>query len=114
VQLISLLLGPNQHIFRPPDGTPDDEYRLVVLQRQEMFFGPWPETFMQRVGEEIAAGLRAISIGEENRRPFKYFTAGGRIAPADVEFVYKIMKLDPLERPTAEQLLKDSWLLSSS
>jgi hypothetical protein len=74
-----------------------------------MFFGPWPEAFMQRVGEEIAEGLRAISIGEENRRPFKYFTVGGRIAPADVEFVYKIMKLDPLERPTAEQLLEDPW-----
>jgi hypothetical protein len=74
-----------------------------------MFFGPWPEPFMQRIGEEIAAGLRDISVGEDNRRPFKYFTAGGRIAPADVEFVYRIMKLDPWQRLTAEQLLNDRW-----
>ena len=74
-----------------------------------MFFGPWPDTFLQRMGEEIAEGLRAISVAADDRRPFKWFTAGGRIAPAEVEFVYKIIRLDPWERPTAEQLLKDPW-----
>ena len=36
------------------------------------------------------------------------------IPPADRDFVLKIMKLDPRDRPTAEWLLDDPWFTEES
>ncbi len=48
--------------------------------------------------------------------PAKPFARVGpkEIPPADMSFVMKIMKLDPRDRPTAEELLADVWFTEDS
>lgn len=46
-------------------------------------------------------------------KPFRLVTRRG-IPPADSDFVFKIMKLDPRDRPIAEQLLEDEWFSEKS
>lgn len=44
-------------------------------------------------------------------RPF-YLTTSLGICNEDKEFVFKVMKLDPRDRPSAQGLLEDSWFAS--
>lgn len=45
--------------------------------------------------------------------PFRYLSER-EICRADKQFVLKIMKLDPRDRPTANQLLQDEWFSEKS
>lgn len=46
-------------------------------------------------------------------KPFHRVTKR-EVPPADNKFIRKIMKLDPRDRPTAEQLLADEWFTEES
>ncbi|KAK3306268.1 kinase-like domain-containing protein [Chaetomium strumarium] len=91
--ILSLLYGGNYHLFNPaidkvrPE---DDLYELTVLKRMYKFFGPFPESYKD--------------FNDEETMIFR------EIPPADKSFILKIMKLDPRDRPTAQQLLQDEWL----
>ncbi len=81
---------------------------VAILQRHEMFFGPYPIDFGIRMGEDVMRLLLAIMLPVEEMRPFKNCNPD-EIAPAEVEFVCKIMQLDPKKRPSAKDLLQDRW-----
>ncbi|KAL9126242.1 MAG: hypothetical protein Q9217_004675, partial [Psora testacea] len=84
--LISLLLGPNRHIFRPPRDTPDAEWDVAVLERHDLFFGPFPPDFAKRMGDDITQLLLTIAVPPHERQPFRNWDPN-ELAPADVDFV---------------------------
>ena len=73
-----------------------------------MFFGPFPPNFAKRMGDDITQLLLTIAVPPHQRQPFRNWDPN-EIAPADVDFVCKIMQLDPEKRPLAKDLLKDEW-----
>ena len=48
------------------------------------------------------------SIPPENKKPFSRI-AEREVSKEDKEFILKIMRLDPRERPSAAELLRDKW-----
>jgi serine/threonine protein kinase len=51
------------------------------------------------------------SISPERRKLFSRITEQ-EISKEDKEFVLKIMKLDPRDRPSAAELLQDKWFVA--
>jgi len=105
-----LLYGDHFFLFQP-DVPPDhDEYEFKVLQRQCQFFGPFPLTYQEICPQETLNVLAFImrSIPPEKRKPFSRISEK-EVSKEDKEFILKIMKLDPRERPSAAELLRDEW-----
>lgn len=57
--------------------------------------------------------VNAYNRIEPPAKPF-HLVATKEVPPADKTFVLKIMKLDPRDRPTAQQLLDDEWFTEES
>lgn len=83
----------------------------MALFKQLCVFGPLPLTY-----QEIADDLRLTQLAtaihyikdDQLERPFE-LTADPELSAQDKRFLLKIMKLDPRDRPTAEDLLQDEW-----
>ncbi|KAH9213715.1 putative serine/threonine protein kinase [Leptodontidium sp. 2 PMI_412] len=113
--LINLIWGLNFHIFGPeePEGHEMYDTKIVVLQHQ--WFGPFPISYKEITDEDTQEALVGImsAVPPEKLKPFRYI--GEReICAADKDFVLKIMKLDPRDRPTAKELLQDAWFTETS
>lgn len=116
--MISLIYGGDYHMFNPANedvGVDEDIYAFVTLKRMCRVFGPFPQTY-----EDFAEGnhnlLTVINVIHEYGppgRPFHRISAM-EVSPADKEFLLRIMKLDPSDRPTAQQLLEDEWFTEES
>jgi serine/threonine protein kinase len=109
--MLSLLFGGGYHLFNPKvEGVnPEDNgYEFTVLKRMHRFFGPYPQSYNSFNDTGTTAIINFINSQEPPAKPFA--RAGPKeIPPADKEFILKIMKLDPRDRPTAEELLADVW-----
>ncbi|KAJ9260595.1 hypothetical protein DTO212C5_8470 [Paecilomyces variotii] len=108
--LISLLYGEGFHIFKP-DVSPDhDDYDIKILLKHHRCFGPFPESYEEIADQERLAVLIWVMQNSppETLRPF-HLTTTQEISQEDKEFVLKVMKLDPRDRPTARELLDDGW-----
>jgi serine/threonine protein kinase len=79
-----------------------------------IFFGPFPMGYTELADPKTLGYLADImeGVSPEARKPFQYIE-DQEFQPEDKSFLFKIMKLDPRDRPTAEQLLKDDWFLST-
>ncbi|QKX54789.1 uncharacterized protein TRUGW13939_01878 [Talaromyces rugulosus] len=108
--LTTLLYGDNFFIFKPDVPADDDQYELAILQKQCEFFGPFPLTYRELCSPETLNILVHVmqSIPPEKKKPFTQITEW-EISADDKEFVLKIMKLDPRDRPSAAELLQDKW-----
>ncbi|OJD13715.1 serine/threonine protein kinase [Emergomyces pasteurianus Ep9510] len=111
--VISLIWGDDFSIFKPPPGTPHDskEYILKILEKYHIFFGPYPQSFGELCRDEgDAAVLNSVMRGvpPEKLKPFA-LASKREISTEDKEFILKVMKIDPRDRPTAKELLKDDW-----
>ena len=74
-------------------------------------FGPVPLSYGEIADNERLGILTAVInlINEHNlQRPF-HLSADKELLKEDRTFIYKIMKLDPRDRPTAKELLQDEW-----
>jgi hypothetical protein len=69
-KLISLFFG-NYHIFNPRVDVEDPNYNKLVLERNHIFFGPFPLSYTDFVPREKRDGLAEIMnrVGA-NRKPF--------------------------------------------
>lgn len=115
-QILSLLYGGGFHLFNPANEgikSDCDEYELAVLNRMHRYFGPFPDSFQQIADENASTIVEFIHSMGPPTKPFNLVTRR-EIPPADRDFVLKIMKLDPGDRPTAEQLLEDEWFTEES
>ncbi|KAB8257634.1 kinase-like domain-containing protein [Aspergillus pseudonomiae] len=108
--LISLLYGDNFFLFRPNVPADDDEHEFKILQRQCQFFGPFPLTYRELCDQDTLNLLIQVmkSITPEMKKPFTRISEK-ELAKEDKEFILRIMKLDPRERPSAAELLQDKW-----
>lgn len=87
-----------------------EEYELKILKRQCQFFGPFPLTYREICPQETLNVLAYImqSISPEEKKPFSLISER-ELSKEDKEFVLRIMKLDPRDRPSATELLEDKW-----
>ncbi|KAI4143049.1 MAG: hypothetical protein L6R39_004722 [Caloplaca ligustica] len=110
--LISLIFGDNWHICCPAKISFDDEhYNFWVLVEQIRRFGPFHESFEEIAEpERLAFCTAAIDYINENRKwlPFA-ICVDKELARPDRDFIARMMKLDPRDRPTARELLQDAW-----
>lgn len=109
-QLITLLYGDNFFLFKPDVPADHGEYEMKILQRQCEFFGPFPLTYRELCPQETLNLLAYImqSIPPERKKPFSRISEK-EVSKEDKEFILKIMKLDPRDRPSAGELLQDKW-----
>ncbi|KAL9628931.1 MAG: hypothetical protein Q9204_005568 [Flavoplaca sp. TL-2023a] len=86
---------------------------VAVLTKQLSYFGPVPDGLVKLMGDSVwAQGLVMLnnSFGEEQlAQPFYLWTNVTSLDPSDKDFFLRVMKLDPAERPTGEELLEDRW-----
>lgn len=110
LQLISLIYGEGFHIFKPDVPVDHEDYDIKILYKHHRCFGPFPESYEQITNQDKLGVLTYImqTSPAESLRPF-HLTTAREICEEDKEFVLKMMKLDPRDRPTAEELLGDKW-----
>ncbi|KAL2195253.1 kinase-like domain-containing protein [Corynascus similis CBS 632.67] len=114
--ILSLLYGGDYHLFNPgiegfkPD---DNEYELTVLKRMYKFFEPFPQSYDDFHDRETITIVNYINNLSPPEKPFHRLTTR-EVPPLDNKFICRIMKLDPRDRPTTEQLLADEWFTEES
>jgi serine/threonine protein kinase len=77
------------------------------------FFGPYPPSYSDFNDPGTMTIINFINNQEPPAKPFAR-VGPSEIPSADKEFLLKIMKLDPRDRPTAEELLADTWFAEES
>jgi len=114
LQLISLIWGENWHIFKPSDLSLEqgsEPYALEVLIDQVNFFGPVPLKY-QEIADEDALDVLTMVINhvKDTQTPKLFAMAEDpELSVEDRDFICRIMKFDPRDRPTAGKLLEDGW-----
>ena len=99
------------HFFSPHKIDESNEtYLAHVIKRQFGFFGPCPDKYAEiasSIMPQVGAIQEAISkVGGEK----VYRNALTRcINGKDVEFLLSFMKIDPRDRPSAKEILQNSW-----
>lgn len=114
--ILSLVFGGGYHLFNPQIenvGPESDSYEFTVLKRVHRFFGPFPESYQDFKDEDTMTIVNFINAQGPPQKPF-HRVGSREVPPADMEFLLKIMKLDPRERPSAEALLADAWFTEES
>ena len=113
IQLISLLYGEGFHIFKPDVPVDHEDYDLKILMKHHQCVGPFPASYDEIANQERRAVLIWVmqKCPPDTMRPF-HLTTSQEICNEDKEFLLKIMKLDPRDRPSAQELLEDSWFAS--
>ena len=92
----------------------DEHFGFWVLVEQIRRFGPFKESFREIASaERIEMCKGAVFYIHENQKwlPFA-ISVDKELEPPDRDFIAKMMKLDPRDRPTAKELLKDAWFNS--
>ncbi|KAL8735722.1 MAG: hypothetical protein Q9181_002705, partial [Wetmoreana brouardii] len=88
----------------------DEHYGFWVLVEQVRRFGSFNDSFEEIAdAERLAICTGAIVYIQENQKwlPFS-ISEDGELARPDKDFIAKMMKLDPRDRPTARELLQDA------
>ncbi|QSS66602.1 serine/threonine protein kinase [Histoplasma capsulatum] len=100
--ILALIYGDNFFIFCPDVSFDHEE--------QCSFFGPFPLSYQEIAGEETLAILAYIheSLPPEKQKPFTRLSAK-EVSAEDRDFLLKVMKMDPRDKPTAAELLEDDW-----
>lgn len=110
IKVISMIWGDNFFIFKPNVPRGHDEYELEILAKYHIYFGPFPPSYADLADQETLGVLSLImnNVPPEKLRPFS-LASQQEISKQDKEFILKIMKLDPRDRPTAKELIEDEW-----
>ncbi|GAB1203595.1 hypothetical protein APSETT445_002231 [Aspergillus pseudonomiae] len=103
-----MIWGDNFCIFKPNVPRGHDEYNIKILAKYHIYFGPFAPSYGEPADEETLAILSLImkDVPPEKLRPFS-LASQKEISQQDKEFLLKIMKLDPRDRPTAKDLIED-------
>lgn len=97
-----------------PPGTDQDQktYRTLMIMLQTAFFGPVPSSFLELSDKVTKELLDTFEKGITNAGGRAKITSGVPMSmPKDaLQFLNRIMKLDPRQQPSAQELLEDPWL----
>ena len=113
MQLIALIYGGDFHILAPRD-VPfgHEDYEISILTQQFKHFGPVPPKYRELIegNQEIDMIIQYLfeKVPRSEMKPFS-LVSEKEVLGRDKEFICKIMKMDPRERPTAKELLQDDW-----
>ncbi len=82
-----------------------------MLVEQIKRFGPFNDSFEEiTAAERLAICTGAIVYIQENKKWLPFCKSeDDELARPDRDFIAKMMKLDPRDRPTAKELLQDAW-----
>ncbi|OJJ44254.1 hypothetical protein ASPZODRAFT_153735 [Penicilliopsis zonata CBS 506.65] len=108
--VISMIWGDNFFIFKPKVPRGHDEYELEILAKYHIYFGPFPPSYADLADPETLGVLSLImnDVPPERLKPFS-LASQREISKQDKDFILKIVKLDPRDRPAAKELLEDEW-----
>ncbi|KAL2036755.1 hypothetical protein N7G274_010479 [Stereocaulon virgatum] len=99
-------------MFSLPGVDEDDEiYLATILMLQCAYFGPFPNNFMELSDATSMAVLNAIEglVAQKGGRSIYRNALVTLISKETVGFLDKLMKLDPKDRPSPQELLQDEW-----
>ncbi|TEA19414.1 Serine/threonine-protein kinase PAK 5 [Colletotrichum sidae] len=114
--VLSLVHGGGYHHFDPGwEGIrPDDrDYDMTVLKRMYHFLGPFPPSIADIIDPETFEIIHFLNRQGPPQRPLERWTPD-EIPLADGRFIRRILKLDPRDRPTVKEILKDEWFTEES
>ncbi|TLD07334.1 hypothetical protein PgNI_10326 [Pyricularia grisea] len=114
--ILSLVHGGGYHHFDPGwEGVKqsDDEYEYTVLKRMYNSFGPFPPKIVDIIDEDTFKIIYFITTQGPPQKPLDRWSVN-EIPVADRNFLKRILKLDPRDRPTAEEILRDEWFTEQS
>jgi serine/threonine protein kinase len=104
-----MVWGGHWHIFKPSGVDPaDSTYAVEVFRRHDQYFGPFPLSYTTLADDDRLETLTIITKSTVKRKPFK-MASSKETSKEDREFIRKLMKLDPRDRPSATMLLQDAW-----
>ena len=109
-KLINLLYGRGFTIFDPKVPVDHDDFYAKILNKHYEIFGPFPSSY-QEIADDMRLDLLATIMDQTPPEAFSPFswTSPAEVSDADKAFILCIMKLDPRDRPTAQELLEDEW-----
>lgn len=83
----------------------------MVLVKQISIFVPMKRSFMEIADEESHVTIGAVINYICDNNLWKSFSivSDKELSEKDRKFICMIMKLDPRDRPTANELLQDEW-----
>ncbi|KAI1161900.1 serine/threonine protein kinase [Nemania serpens] len=102
-------------------GTPTDvwsfgnatTYELTVLRRMYNSLGPFPPSIADIINPDMFEVIYFLNQQRPPQRPLQRWSTK-ELPPADNEFIRRILKLDPRDRPTVEEILQDEWFTEES
>ncbi|PGH07313.1 serine/threonine protein kinase [Blastomyces parvus] len=108
--VISLLYGRGFHIFKPNIPIDHEDYEIKILMKHYQCFGPFPKSYVEIADDPRLQAIIWVmdNCPPDTLKPF-HLTTSREICQEDKEFVLKMMKLDPRDRPTSQELLADQW-----
>lgn len=100
-------------MFSPLDMEEKDEFYLtMVLTLQCAYFGPFPHKYVELSNDitmEHLDGMEELVMHKGGRQIYRN-TLAANISKEAIRFLDKLMKLDPRDRPSPQELLQDQWL----
>ena len=91
-----------------------EDFDWLVLVNMFKWFGPIPAKYQELIGENEDSDSDKIiqahfnTVPKDERGSFNRASLK-EIRIQDRDLILKIMKMDPRDRPTAEELLQDPW-----
>ena len=87
----------------------DPEYEFEVFKRQFQFFGPFPAKYEEIADDDTAEVIVWLMENMHDKiKPFRFITARAMLQD-DKDFIGWFMKMDPRDRPTADEILEHGW-----
>lgn len=87
------------------------------MVQQFKLFGPLPEKFDELLqGNENNIMMAEWLVGNVPKEEWSLFSrvSETELPSRDRDFICRIMKMDPRDRPTAKELLNDPWFYDDS
>jgi serine/threonine protein kinase len=115
-QILSLVHGNGYHHFDPGwEGIKPEEqdYEMTVLKRMYHSFGPFPPSIADILDPDTYEIVHFLNLQGPPQRPLQRWSTK-QIPSADNEFIRRLLKLDPRDRPTVEEILDDEWFAETS
>ena len=100
-------------MFSPPGMDETDEiYHTVILMLQCAYFGPFPDKYVELADDITIDDLNGIEglVNQKGGRRSYRNTLTTYLSEETVDFLDKVMKLDPRDRPSPKELLQEQGL----
>ncbi|KAI1123823.1 serine/threonine protein kinase [Nemania abortiva] len=114
--ILNLVHGNGYNYFDPRwEGIElgDQEFKYTILKRMYDLVGPFPQSMAEIVSPKVFGILQFYNEEGPPQRPLQQWRENS-IPTADKEFIGRILKLDPRDRPTVEEILQDEWFTEES